>query len=137
MKRIIFLILIFLFLCSPAADAELGSWGLIVEDGSEEIIMEKGAKDWLLIRDGLTGLPKFKGLTFFSDNTIVARVGLHTGILTAESYGTANISVTDEAGENGIVTVKVVATEKQPFSLLFLLLFLFAALCGLLLWAQK
>ena len=137
MKRILFLILIFLFLCSPTADAELGSWGLIVEDGSEEIIMEKGAKEWLLIRDGLTGIPKFKGLTFFSDNTIVVRVGLHTGILTAESYGTANISVTDEAGENGIVTVKVVATEKQPFSLFFLLLFSFAALCGLLLWVQK
>lgn len=137
MKRIFFFIFIFLLLCSPSADAELGSWGLIVKDGSEEITMEKGTKEWLMIRDGLTGLPKFKGLTFFSDNTIVARVGLHTGILTAESYGTANISVTDEAGENGIVTVKVVAAKKQPFSLLFLLLFLFAALCGLMLWSQK
>ena len=123
----ILLFLIFFLLFAPSADAELGSWGLIVGNGEEEITMEKGSKKLLFIRDGMTGLPKVRGLTFFSDNTIVARVGLHTGILSAESYGTANISVTDEVGENGIVQVKVISAKKLPlpFFILIILLFLF------------
>lgn len=128
MKKSVILIIIFIILICPYTYAELGSLGLIVEGGKEELIMEKGEKEWLLIQNGFTRLPVFKGLTFFSDNTVVATVGLHTGQVTANHYGTANISVTDEAGENGIIQIKVVS-GKENLSIIGAAFVLFALGC--------
>ncbi len=124
MKIRLIILTILILLISPKADAALGSWGLIVEGGKEQLVMEKGEKKWLFIQDGLTHLPVFNGLTFFSDNTVVAKVGLHTGLVTANFYGTANISVTDESGENGIIQIKVKTNNNKasPLSLLIVLL---------------
>ncbi|MBQ7936223.1 MAG: Ig-like domain-containing protein [Clostridia bacterium] len=120
MKKTLILFTIIFFFLTVKADAAIGSLGLIIEGGKTEISMQKGEKKWLFVRNGFSGLPCFKGLTFFSDNTVVATVGLHTGLLRANSYGTANISVTDEAGENGIIRVKVTAIKEKPSLLPFI-----------------
>lgn len=122
MKKIVLFIILFLVLLCPTADAALGSYGLIVEGGKEEIQLQKGEKEWLFVQNGFTKLPCFKGLTFFSDNTIVATVGLHSGLLRANSYGTANIHVTDENGENGVIQVNVTVISEKPSILYFFLI---------------
>ncbi len=127
-RKIIFIILFLLFFC-PKIDAAMGSLGLIVEGGKSELVLQKGEKNWLFVQNGFSGLPQFKGLTFFSDNTFVATVGLHTGIVTANNYGEATISVTDEAGENAIIKIKVITSDKKPSLFIFIvIIILFGAI---------
>ncbi|MBQ8893279.1 MAG: hypothetical protein IJ043_02595 [Clostridia bacterium] len=100
-----------ILLLAPAADAAIGNKGLIVNHG-EEIILQKGQKKWLFVQDGRTKWPVIKGLSFFSDNTVVFTVGLHSGVIRGNSLGTAHLTVVNSKGRCGYVTVKVVAAKK-------------------------
>lgn len=133
MKRVILLILCMIFLLAPSADAALGSKGLIVNRG-EEVVVQKGEKKWLFVQDGFTKLPALKGLTFYSDNTVVFSVGLHSGVVRGNSIGTAKLTVVNRNGDCGYVTVRVVRTKKVQFFWLFAM---FAAIVFFLIFIKK
>lgn len=111
------------FLPFPAM-AALGSKGLILEGGKTEITMVKGEKEYINVRDGWSGLPLFKGVTFYSGNTLVATVGQHSGILRANGLGKATVYAVNERGDAGRITVYVRAGKHTTFSPLLLLFLL-------------
>ena len=137
MKRLLLLFLCIALLLAPAADAAIGSKGLIVDHGVREITIGKGEKKWLFVQDGLTKLPIFKGLSFFSDNTVVATVGLHSGVLRGNSVGTAHLSVVSNKGHCALITVRVVAGKKGGGLWLLLAMFLAAVLLILIFKKHK
>ncbi|MBQ7034153.1 MAG: Ig-like domain-containing protein [Clostridia bacterium] len=112
MKIIAILFIITFFFCLPA-DAAIGSKGLILEGGKKELVLEKGSKEYLNVQDGFLKLPLFKGVTYYSDNTIVATIGLHSGIIRANSIGTATISAISHEGHAGQIIVKVIFPRKE------------------------
>lgn len=118
-----------MLLFAPAADAAIGSKGLIVDHGAEEIILRKGERKWLFVQDGFSKMPVFKGLTFYSDNKIVATVGLHSGILRGNTIGTANLTVVNHKGDCGYVKIKVVGGKKlsPAWTVLFIIAILSSA----------
>lgn len=122
MKKLIALILLCFFISSIPASAAIGSKGLIIENGKELLILEKGEKEFLNVQDGLTKLFLFKEISYYSDNTIVATVGLHSGILRANNIGTATITAVNTSGDAGQITVKVTAPKKSHLFPLLLLL---------------
>lgn len=122
MKRFLIFFLCFIILFAPTADAAIGSKGLIIRDGKQFITLHKGEKTWLYIRDGFTKLPTFKKLCYYSDNTIVATVGLHSGVLHANSIGTATITVSNNKGDCGVLRVHVTRMKKGKPLLLLLVL---------------
>ncbi len=122
MKKWILFFLCFTLIFAPLADAAIGSKGLIVAQGKGEIVLKKGERKWLYVRDGFSKLPVLKGICYYSDNTYVASVGLHSGILRANAIGTATLTVSNNKGDCGVLRVKVIGVEKaDPFWLLFLL----------------
>ena len=122
MKKFLLFFLCFTLILAPCADAAIGSKGLIISDGEEQIILKKGERKWLYVRDGFTKLPVLKGICYYSDNTYVATVGLHSGILRANAIGKATITVSNNKGDCGVLHVKVVGAKKaNPIFLLFLL----------------
>ncbi len=112
MKKITLLFFILLIFSLPA-DAAIGSKGMILEGGKKEIVLEKGTKEYLNVKDGFAKLPLFKDVSYYSDNTIVATVGLHSGIIRANSVGTATISAISKDGHAGQVIVKVIHPRKE------------------------
>lgn len=130
MKRILLFLICLSLLLAPSADAALGSKGLIVNDG-KEIVLQKGEKKWLFVRDGLTGLPVVKGLTFYSDNTLVVTVGLHSGLLRGNSVGTAHLTVVNSKGDCGYLKVTVTTGRKGSIFVgcILLVLFSFVLFC--------
>ncbi len=129
MRKILLFMFCFTLLLSPVADAAIGSKGLIVDHGAEEIILQKGEKKWLFVQDGFSKMPVLKGLTFYSDNTIVATVGLHSGLLRGNTVGTANLTVVNGKGDCGYVKIRVVGSKKpgSVWAVLFLFAFIFTA----------
>ncbi len=122
MKRFFIFFLCFLFLFAPVTDAAIGSKGLIILQGQKEVVLKKGERKWLYVKDGFTKMPVLKGLCYYSDNTVVATVGLHSGILRANSMGTATLTVSNNKGDCGVITLRVTQGKKaNPFWLLFLL----------------
>lgn len=136
MKRFLLFSLCIIFLIAPTADAAVGSKGLIVNQGVHEIEIYKGEKKWLFVQDGLTKLPLFKGVCFYSDNTIVATVGLHSGVLRGNSLGTAHLSVVYK-NRCVTVTVRVVSGKKLEKGWLLLLFLPAAAFLIFLLRKEK
>ncbi len=122
MKKLIALITLCFFIVSIPASAAIGSKGLIIENGKELLILEKGEKEFLNVQSGLTKLFLFKEISYYSDNTVVATVGLHSGILRANSVGTATITAVNKSGDAGQIKVKVTLPQKTHLSLLLLLL---------------
>ncbi|MBR6794458.1 MAG: hypothetical protein IKM48_08940 [Clostridia bacterium] len=122
MKRFLIFFLCFTLLLAPYADAAIGSRGLIIRDGKQTITLQKGEKIWLYVRDGFTKLPTLKELCYYSDNTIVASVGLHSGILRADNIGTATITVSNNKGDCGVLKVRVKGMQKRDPMFLLLLL---------------
>ena len=120
-KILIFIILGFLLMTIPAS-ASIGSKGLILERGKEILVIEKGKKEYLNVQDGLTKVFLFKGISYYSDNIIVATVGLHSGILRANNIGTATISAISKAGDAGQIKIKVISPKKNNFIPFFLIL---------------
>ncbi len=118
-------------LLAPAADAAIGSKGLIIEHGTEEIVLQKGEKKFLFVQDGFSKMPIFKGLSFYSDNRLIATVGLHSGIIRANTIGTAHLTVVNSKGDCGYVRVKVVGGKRiGSFGvILFLLPILLIPIC--------
>ncbi|PWM39812.1 MAG: hypothetical protein DBX52_04135 [Clostridiales bacterium] len=108
MKKRFILILCLLLLLAPSADAALGSKRLIINHGVQEITIHKGEKKWLYVQDGWSKLPQLKGVSFFSDNTFVASVGLHSGILRGNSIGTAHLTIMSSKGHSAYIKIKVV-----------------------------
>lgn len=132
MKKLLTLILSSFLIFSIQASAAIGSKGLILEGGKEQIILEKGEKDYIQVQDGQTKFILVKGISYYSDNTIVATIGLHSGILRANSIGTAKITAISDAGDAGQIQIKVVQAEKKTIypwiiipSLFIILYFLF------------
>ena len=122
MKRFLLFFLCFTLLLAPCADAAIGSKGLIISEGKTQIVMKKGERKWIYVRDGYTKLPVIKGVCYYSDNTYVATIGLHSGILRANAIGKATITVSNNQGDCGVLQVKVVGAQKaSPFFLLLLL----------------
>lgn len=122
MKRFLLFFLCFTLLLAPAADAAIGSKGLAILGGKQEIVLSKGEKKWLYVRSGFYKLPVIKGLCYYSDNTIVATVGLHSGVLRANAIGTATITVSNNQGDCGVLRVRVTGAKKaHPLWLLLLL----------------
>ncbi len=128
MKKILAInILLFLLITFPAS-AAIGSKGLILEYGKDLLIIEKGEKEYLNVQDGLTKILLFKGVSYYSDNTIVATVGLHSGILRANNIGTATITAISKAGDAGQIKIKVISPPKNyfiPFLLILSVLAIF------------
>ena len=128
MKKILAInILLFLLITFPAS-AAIGSKGLILEYGKDLLIIEKGEKEYLNVQDGLTKIFLFKGVSYYSDNTIVATVGLHSGILRANNIGTATITAISKAGDAGQIKIKVISPPKNyfiPFLLILSVLAIF------------
>ncbi len=114
MKRLIVSFCLLLLALSPFVSAEIGSKGLIIENGKEQIILQKGDKIKLSVRDGLSKRFVFKNLVFYSDNKIVATVEKKSGLLHANSMGTATISVLNEHGDAGKIKVKVTTVKEKP-----------------------
>ncbi len=112
MKKITVLFFILLIFSLPA-DAAIGSKGLILEGGKKEIVLEKGSKEYLNVQDGFSKLPLLKGVSYYSDNTVVATIGLHSGIIRANTVGKATISAISNDGHAGQITVKVIHPEKD------------------------
>lgn len=126
-KLLLWAFLIFLFF-SFQASASIGSKGLILEDGKDLLVLEKGQKEYLNVQDGLTKMILFKRISYYSDNTFVATVGLHSGILRANNIGTATITAVDKDGDAGQIKIKVIAPQKSflvPLLLLFSFLSIF------------
>ena len=105
---------------APIAEASLGSKGLIV-NGGKTVVLAKGEKRWIPVRDGFGKYPILKGLTFISENPAVFSVGTHSGIIRANGRGTATLSVVDKKGNCGRVTVTVNGQQKLSFGWLLLL----------------
>ncbi len=127
MKRFV-LIVLFICMLTPILHGEIGSKGLIIEDGKSTLELQKGDKLRLTVQDGFTKRVRQKGLTFYSDNKAVASIEKHSGILHANSIGTARISVIDKEGDAGTILIKVSANmeKSSPIPLLIIL----AALAG-------
>ena len=119
MRRII-VIICFTLLLSPMLNAEIGSKGLIIENGAERLELEKGEKTRLSVRDGWTKRIVRKNLTFVSDNPAVAHVEKHSGILHANAMGNTAVSVIDKDGNAGTIQIIVSAQNAKPSPLLFL-----------------
>ena len=122
MKKILILITLGFLLITIPASAAIGSKGLILEHGKEILVIEKGKKEYINIQDGLTKVFLFKGISYYSDNILVATVGLHNGILRANSIGTATISAISKAGDAGQIKIKVISSKKNYFTPFFLIL---------------
>ncbi len=125
-KWLSLIIIVFLFFPLPAS-AAIGSKGLILENGKDLLVLEKGQKEYLNVQDGLTKVFLFKEISYYSDNTIVATVGLHSGILRANNIGTATITAISKAGDAGQIRIKVVS-PKKIFSIPFLFILSFSAI---------
>lgn len=128
MKKILLLSLIFILFATFPVSAEIGSKGLILEGGEKSIILKKGEKQYLNVQDGLTKIHLIKGISFYSDNTMVATVGLHSGILRANGIGTATITAISKAGDAGQIKVKVTETAKAHPALPLLIFLVFGGL---------
>ena len=100
-----------MLIMAPRANAALGSKGLILNNG-REITLKKGEKQWVMVRDGFTGLPCWKGLKYYSDNPLVFSVNLKSGILRGNGAGCANLTVVDQKGNCGYALVRVEGSEK-------------------------
>lgn len=111
-KTIAIIILLFSILLFPAS-ASIGSKGLIIEGGKSVLLLEKGEKEYLNVQDGWSKLPLLKDISYYSDNRIIATVGLHSGILRANDIGTATITAINKKGDAGQIKVRVVAPEKE------------------------
>ena len=136
MKKTVLLVLLIFFVSLFPARAALGSKGLILEGGKQQITLYKGEKEYLNVRDGWTDLPVFKGITFYSDNTMVATVGQHSGIIRANGYGTATVYAVNKKGDAGRIQVCV----KQKGKVRFLpIIFIALSILSFLFWrrAQK
>lgn len=121
MRKIIIFICLALLL-SPILNAKIGSKGLIIENGSEQLELQKGEKTRLSVRDGWTKRLIHKNLIFVSDNTTVARIEKHSGILHANAMGTATVSVINEKGDAGSIRIIVKKHTAKPSPLLFLII---------------
>lgn len=130
MKKILIFIVLGLLLITIPASASIGSKGLILEHGKEILVIEKGKKEYLNVQDGLTKIFLFKGVSYYSDNIIVASVGLHSGILRANNIGTATITAINKAGDAGQIKIKVISPKKNHFIPFLLIL----SLLGIILW---
>lgn len=120
-KTIAIIILLFFILLFPAS-ASIGSKGLIIEGGKKTIILEKGEKEYLNVQDGWSKLPLLKDISYYSDNRIIATVGLHSGILRANAIGTATITAINKNGDAGQIRVQVVAPDRKSLLPALLLL---------------
>ena len=118
MKKILIFTLLFLYIFCFSASASIGSKGLILEGGKEQLILKKGEKTYINVQDGFTNLPLFKNVSYYSDNTLVATVGLHSGILRANGIGNATISAISEEGHAGRIRVTVISGKLNPFWIL-------------------
>ena len=125
MKRFLIFFLCFSLLFAPIAEAAVGSKGLTVLQGQKELVLKKGERKWLYVKDGFTKMPVLKGLCYYSDNTVVATVGLHSGVLRANGLGTAILTVSNNKGDCGVLTVRVVQGKKAHPLWLILLIPLF------------
>ena len=134
MKKTVLLVLLIFSLTLFPARAALGSKGLIIEGGKRQIILYKGEKEYLNVRDGLTNLPIFKGVTFYSDNTMVATVGQHSGIVRANGYGTATVYAVGPKGDAGRIEVCVEGKQKTRF---LPIIFIIVPLLALLFWKSR
>ena len=99
-----------------------------MEGGKDQIVLKKGQKTYINVRDGFTKLPLFKNISYYSDNTVVATVGLHSGILRANSIGSATISAISNNGDAGRIYVKVISGKLNSIWILIPLILL----CGLI-----
>ena len=113
-----------LLLLSPIqkASAALGNQGLIINGGASELRLKIGEKRQLFVRDGLTGIPLTTGITFYSDNDLIATIGEDSGILHAISKGTAHITIMSPGGRSA--RIKVIIEGDGKLSPLLFLLFL-------------
>ncbi len=134
MKKTILLTFLLIWLLLFPAQAALGSRGLILEGGKEQLTLSKGEKEYLNVRDGLTHLPLFKGVTFYSDNTMVATVGQHSGIVRANGYGKAQIYAVSDRGDAGKIVICVRAKKAKAFYPVWIILALI--IIGGLLWRK-
>ncbi|MBQ7971054.1 MAG: Ig-like domain-containing protein, partial [Clostridia bacterium] len=130
MKKLLTLIIVVLLSFSFPTSAAIGSKGLILENGKDLLVLKKGQKEYLNVQDGLTKLFLFKEISYYSDNTIVATVGLHSGILRANNIGTATITAISKSGDAGQIKIKVVAPKKS----FYLPFFFFVSFSALFLW---
>lgn len=135
MKRVFLWILCIILLLTPAADAALGNKGLTLEGGTAEIVIAKGEKRRLRVRDGLTGLPVWNGLSCYSDNTIIVGIGLHSGVLRGNQVGTATVTVMHRSGRSARIRVRVISSKGTAYLPLLLLLCLMTT--GLILWVCR
>ncbi len=127
MKKLLSLTILVLLIFSFPASAAIGSKGLILENGKDLLVLEKGQKEYLNVQDGLTKIVLFKEVSYYSDNTIVATVGLHSGVLRANNIGTATITAISKAGNAGQIQIKVLPPKKS-FSIPFLFIVSFSAI---------
>lgn len=125
MKKTFLFVLCILLLFPYSASAAIGSKGLIVNRGATEIVLQKGEKEWLFVQDGFSKLPLLKGLSFYSDNTVIFTVGLHSGVIRGNSLGSAKLTVVSKQGHCAYVTVKVVSPRKSELKVLAFLLLTF------------
>lgn len=132
MKKLLTLIIVVFLSFSFPTSAAIGSKGLIIENGKDLLVLEKGRKEYLNVQDGLTKIFLFKGVSYYSDNTIVATVGLHSGILRANNIGTATITAVSEAGDAGQIQIKVISPPKSSLIPLALIIFVLAIFLWLL-----
>ena len=112
MKKWFLFFILFLLLFSLPVQAAIGSKGLIINGGEEELIMEKGEKQYLWVRSGFSKLPLFKDVTFFSDNIAIASVGKHSGIVRANGYGSTQIFAVSKDGHAATIQITVRAPKK-------------------------
>ena len=123
MKIRIILFALCVILLSPTISGDIGSKGLILEDGKTIIELQKGDKIRITVRDGFTKRIRQKGLTFFSKNKTIASIEKHSGILHANGIGHTQIYVVDEDGDAGTIKIKVTGVkEKVHPAILFVVL---------------
>lgn len=135
MKRMILWMLCLVLLLAPITEASLGNKGLKLAGGEQEITLGKGEKRRLRVKDGLTGYRLWTGLSFYSDNPLVASVGLHSGVVRGNQPGKATITIVHRSGRSTQITVEVTAGKGTKYLPIFLLLCL--GLAGGFLWIRK
>ena len=127
MKRYFVLLVCLMMVFVPSVEAAIGSKGLLV-NGGEVVVLQKGEKRWIPVRDGLSGVPLLKGVTYYSDAPLIFSVDRNTGVVRGNSAGKATLTVVNQSGDCGRITVKVVNGKVSGWWLLvpfpFLLWFL-------------
>ena len=134
MKKIILFTFLIFMTFSPTASAAIGNQGLIINGGVEEIIIAKGEKIRLTVRDRGTNLPVFKDISFFSENNLIASIDENSGILRGNSMGKTRIVIMRSNGNGCNISVRVTGSKKlSPFTFLFIM-----AIGGcIFLWLRK